>query len=233
MLVLSAMLVGTLAVHVDSSPLPQKTKQNIVGKWDSRIRSNDSSLVVEFSADGSFKQHSVLEKEGRYSIKDNQLTTYVWDDRAKQDKKRIFDVTLDADQLTMKDPNASEEIRLDRTCKIGGQAELAGEWFSANYPGAIRAIPLKAPLRFPAFVEFTKDKKLFFRSIPIRSRSGQYEYSGGVLVLKISGDDPLQTKPHVSSDQIDLKLAKNGPEIPFRRVLGSDCGIPYDVNVGP
>ncbi|SRR5216684_2194738 len=232
--VLPATLLGTCLACLHSSPPPQKGTRSIVGKWDSRIRSGDSDLVVEFFSDASFRQDSVIEREGHYSVKDNTLTTYVWDNNDKKEQKRTFDLTIDVDRLAMKDPNGSMEIRMERTCKAGSsQAEIVGEWFSGDYPGAIRAIPLEAPLRFPVFVEFTKDKKLFFRSMPIRSRRGQYEYSGGVLVLKISGEDPLQTKPHVSSDQIDLKLTKNGPEIPFRRVLGSDCGIPYSGNTGP
>jgi hypothetical protein len=231
---LSGMLVATSPACVDSGPLPQKNTPSIVGKWDSKIRSGDSDLIVEFFADGSFKQHSVVEREGHYSLKDNKLTTYVWDNKEKKEQKRIFDLTLDGNQIAMKDLDSSAEIRMNRTCKAGPtQAGIVGEWFSTNYPGAIHVIPLEAPLRFPAFVEFTKDKKIFFRSLPIRSRQGQFEYSSGMLVLRFPGEDPLRSKTRVSSDQTDLKLTKNGPEIPFRQVLGSDCGTPYVVDTGP
>jgi hypothetical protein len=162
------MLAATCPACVHPGPPPQKNTPSIVGKWDSKIRSGDSDLIVEFFADGSFKQHSVVEREGHYSLKDNKLTTYVWDNKEKKEQKRIFDLTLDGDQIAMKDADSSAEIRMNRTCKAGpNQAGIIGEWFSTNYPGAIRAIPLEAPLRFPAFVEFTKDKKIFFRSLPI------------------------------------------------------------------
>jgi hypothetical protein len=213
-----------LATYTLAHGHSDKNEHGILGKWDSRIRSNDSGLTLQFSPDGTVKENSDFEKAGRYSLKDNRLTTYVLDAKEGREKQREFDLSLDGDNITMKESTGGPEIHMERICK-GGSAtnEILGEWFSPNYPGAIRALPAELPLRFPAFVEFTKDKKMFFRSIPVKTVQGQYELSDGVLVLTFPSEPPAKTKGRISPDQTDIRITAKGPEIPFRRVIGSDC----------
>ena len=209
-----------------SDHVPAESKHSILAKWDSRIRSNGSGLTLEFLSDGTFKENADFEKEGRYALKDNHLTTYMWDVIDHREKQRAFDLTMGGDHITMKELNGTAEIHLERVCKNGSTLDdILGEWFSPNYPGAMPVFrfPAETPLRWPAFVEFTRDKRLFFRSTPVRSTQGQYEFSDGVLLLKLPGEPPLKSKPHVSSDQTNIRIATKGPEIPFRRVTGSDC----------
>jgi hypothetical protein len=203
---------------------PDKNEHGILGKWDSRIRSKDSGFTLQFFPDGTVKENSDLENAGRYSLKDNRLTTYVLDAKDGSEKQRAFDLALDGDNITMKESTGGPEIHMERVCK-GGSAvnDIVGEWYSPNYPGAIRAFPLEQPLHFPAFVEFTKDKKIFFRSTPLKITQGQYQLSDGVLVLTFPNEPPFKTKVRISPDQTDIRISKQGPEIPFRRVTGSDC----------
>lgn len=201
-----------------------KNKHSILGKWDSQIRSNGSGLTLEFLSDGTFRDDSDFEKEGRYALKDKRLITYTWDFKERREKQRAFDLTLSGDNITMKESNGAAEIQMERVCKSGsGLDDILGEWFSPNYPGAVPVFPAEMPLRFPAFVEFTRDKRVFFRSTPVKSTRGQYEFSDGALVLNLPSEPPLKSKPHVSSDQADIRIATKGLEIPFRRVTGSEC----------
>jgi hypothetical protein len=200
-----------------------KDAHSIVGKWDSRIRSNGSGIILEFFPDGTVRKNSDFEKEGRYALKDNRLTTFVWDAKENREKQRIFDLRLDADHITIKESNGAPEIQMERVCKGGpASADVVGEWFSSNYPGAIPVFPLEMPLRFPVFVEFAHNK-LFFRSAPTKSTQGQYEFSDGSLLLTFPGEPPFKSKPRVSAEQTDIRISTKGPEIPFRRVTGSEC----------
>jgi hypothetical protein len=214
----------TLSTYTPAHGPSDKNEHGILGKWDSRIRSKDSGLTLGFLPDGTVKEDSDLEKAGRYSLKDNRLTTYVLDGKEGSEKPREFDLALDGDNITMKESTGVAEIHMERVCK-GGPAvsDILGEWYSSNYPGAIRAFPAEQPLHFPAYVEFTKDKKIFFRSTPLKTIQGQYEFSNGVLVLTFPNEPPFETKVRVSPDQTDIRISKQGPEIPFRRVTGSDC----------
>jgi len=161
-----------------------KDKHSIVGKWDSVIRTNGSGLTLEFLSDGTFRENADFEKEGRYALKDDQLTTYVWDSKENREKQRVFDLRLNRDNIAMKESNGAVEIQMERVCKgSSAPADILGEWFSPNYPGAIPVFPADMPLRFPVFVEFTREKKIFFRSTPTKSTQGQYEFSGGALLL--------------------------------------------------
>ena len=202
-----------------------KDKHSILGKWDSRIRSNNGSgLTLEFLSDETFREDADFEKEGRYTLKDNRLTTYTWDVKESREKQRAFDLTISGDNITMKESSGTAEIHMDRVCKSGSAVDnILGEWFSPNYPGAVPVFPAEMPLRFPVFAEFTRDKRVFFRSTPVKSTRGQYEFSDGVLVLNLPSEPLLKSKPHVSSDQADIRIATKGPEIPFRRVTGSEC----------
>jgi Family of unknown function (DUF5640) len=222
---LLVILPMTLSAYSPAHGPSHKNEHGILGKWDSRIRSNDSGVMLEFSSDGTVKENSDLEKAGRYSLKDNRLTTYVLDAKEGREKQREFDLSLDGDNITMKESTGGPEIHMERICK-GGSAttEILGEWFSPNYPGAVRAFPAELPLRFPAFVEFTKEKKLFFRSTPLKIIQGQYELSDGVLVLTFPNEPPAKTKVRISPNLTDIRITTKGPEIPFRRVTGSDCG---------
>jgi len=222
---LLVILPMTLSAYSPAHGHSDKNEHGILGKWDSRIRSNDSGLTLQFFPDGTVKENSDLEKAGRYSLKDNRLTTYVLDAKEGREKQREFDLSLDGDNITMKESTGGPEIHMERICK-GGSAtnEILGEWFSPNYPGAIRALSTELPLRSPAFVEFTKDKQIFFRSSPLKTIQGQYEFSDGVLVLTFPNEPPAKTKVRISPDQTDIRITTKGPEIPFRRVVGSDCG---------
>jgi hypothetical protein len=212
------------STHGYPDPGADKNKHSILGKWDSRIRSNGSGLTLEFLPDGRFREDADVEKEGRYELKDNHLTTYTWDVKESREKQRAFDLTLGGDHVTMKESNGPAEVHLERVCKSGSALDnILGEWFSPNYPGAINVFPAEMPLRFPAFVEFTRDKRMFFRSTPVKSTQGQYEFSDGTLLLRLPSEPPLKSKPRVSSDQTDIRIATRGPEIPFRRATGSDC----------
>ncbi len=221
--------------HCFPSHTADKNKHSILGKWDSRIRSNSSGLTLEFLSDGTFREDANVEKEGRYALKDNRLTTYTWDVKESREKQRAFDITLSGDNITMKESNGTAEIHMDRVCKSGSAlGEILGEWFSPNYPGAVPVFPAEMPLRFPAFVEFTRDKRVFLRSTPVRSTQGQYEYSAdGALVLNLPNEPPLKSKPHVSSDQSDIRISTKGPEIPFRRVTGSECAAQLNPSKQP
>jgi hypothetical protein len=223
-----------LSIHGYPGPASDKNKHSILGKWDSRIRSNGSGLTLEFLSDGTFREDADFEKEGRYALKDTHLTTYAWDVKESREKQRAFDLTLSEDHITMKESNVTAEIRLERVCRSGTASDdILGEWFSPNYPGAIPVFPAEAPLRFPVFVEFTRDKKMFFRSTPVKSTQGQYEFSDGALLLKLPSEPPLKSKPHVSSDQTDIRIATRGPEIPFRRVTGSECAAQLNPSKQP
>jgi hypothetical protein len=215
----------TLSTYTPAHGPSNKNEHGILGKWDSKIRSNDSGLTLEFSSDGTVKENSDFEKAGRYALKDNRLTTYILDAKEGRQNQREFDMALDGDNITMKESTGRAEIHMGRVCKgdpaING---ILGEWFSPNYPGAVRAFPAELPLRFPAFVEFTKEKKLFFRSTPLKIVQGQYEFSDGVLVLTFPSEPPAMTKVRITPDQTDMRITTKGPEIPFRRVTGSDCG---------
>jgi hypothetical protein len=222
------------STHGYPGPSPDKNNHSILGKWDSRIRSNGSGLTLEFLSDGTFRENGDFEKEGRYALKDNHLTTQTWDVKEKQEKQRAFDLTMGGDHITMKESNGTAEIQMERVCKSGSTVnDIFGEWFSPNYPGAIPVFPAEVPLHFPTFVEFTHDKKVFFRSTPVKSTQGQYEFSDGTLVLRLPGEPPLKSKPHLSSEQTDVRIATKGPEIPFRRVTGSECAARFQPSKQP
>lgn len=230
---LAALSIVSLA-HGFPNHAADKNKHSILGKWDSRIHSNGSSLTLEFLPDGTFREDAVVEKEGRYALKDNRLTTYTWNVKEGQQKQQTFDLVLSGDNITMKESNGTAEIHMDRVCKSGSAlGDILGEWFSPNYRDAVPVFPLEMPLRFPVFVEFTRDKRIFFRSTPLKSTRGQYEFSDGTLVLTLPTEPPLNSKPHVSSDQADIRIVEKGPEIPFRRVTGSDCGAPLKPSKQP
>jgi hypothetical protein len=163
--------------------------------------------------------------DGRNATKNNHLTTYTWDDaKESREKPQDFDLTLGADHITMNESNGTAEIHLERVCKSGSAVDhILGEWFSPNYLGSIPVFRVEVPLRFPAFVEFTRDKRVFFPSTPVKSTHGQSELLDGMLALKLPSEPPLKSKPHVSSssDQTGIRVATKGPEIPFRRVSGS------------
>jgi hypothetical protein len=74
---------------------PDKNSHSIVGKWDSRIRSNGSGITLEFFSDGTVQEISDFEKERRYALKDNRLTTFVWDAKENREKQRVFDPRLE------------------------------------------------------------------------------------------------------------------------------------------
>ena len=225
MRVFLVILPMTLSTYTPTHGNSDKNEHGILGKWDSRIRSNDSGLTLQFFPDGTVKENSDLEKAGRYSLKDNRLTTYSLDAKEGREKQRVFELALDGDNITMTESAGGPEIHMERVCKgapaING---ILGEWYSANYPGAIRALSAELPLRFPAFVEFTKDKKIFFRSTPAKTVQARYEFSDGLLVLTFPNEPPAKTKLRISPDQTDIRITTKGPEIPFRRVTGSDCG---------
>ena len=214
------------ATHSFLGHAADKIKHSILGKWDSRIRFNGSGLTLEFLSDGTFREDANFEREGRYALKDTHLTTYTWDVKESREKQRAFDLVLSGDSITMKESNGTAEIHMDRVCKSASAIDdILGEWFSPNYPGAVPVFPAEMPLRFPAFVEFTRDKRVFFRSTPMKSTQGQYEFSDGALVLNLPSEAPLKSKPHMSSDQADIRIATKGPEIPFRRVTCSECAV--------
>jgi hypothetical protein len=216
-----------------ASPYPDKNTHSIVGKWDSRIRSNGSGITLEFFPDGTVRENSDFEKEGRYALKDNRLTTFIWDAKEGREKQRVFDLRLDGDHITIKESNGAAEIQMERVCKDGSAtANIIGEWFSSNYPGAIPVFATETPLRFPVFIEFTHDK-VFFRSTPIKSTQRQYEFSGGILLLKLPNEPPLKSKPRVTSEQTDIRISTKGPEIPFRRVTGSECAAQLEPTTQP
>ena len=215
------------------SALLSSDKNGILGKWDSRIRSKDSGLTLQFFTDGTVKENFDFENAGRYALKDDHLTTYLWDAKEGREKQRVFDLMLHGDNITIKESTGGPEIHMERVCK-GGSAvnDILGEWLSPNYPGATRVIPLESPLHFPVFVEFTKDKKIFFRSTPVKITEGRYELSDGVLLLRFPNEPPMKTKIRVSPEQTDIRISAQGPEIPFRRVTGSECATqakPVDV----
>src|ERR1700691_4357720 len=222
---LLVILSMALSTYTPAHGPSDKNEHGILGKWDSRIRSKDSGLTLQFFPDGTVKENSDLEKAGRYSLKDNRLTTCVLDAQAGREEQREFDLSLDGDNITMKESTGAPEIHMERICKRASATnEILGEWFSPNYPGAVRAFPAELPLRFPAFVEFTKEKKLFFRSTPLKTVQGQYEFSDGVLVLTFPNEPPAKPKELITPKQRDIQITTKGPEIPFRRVVGSDCG---------
>jgi hypothetical protein len=201
-----------------------KDKYSILGKWDSVIRTNGSGLTLEFLSDGTFRENADFEKEGRYALKDDRLTTYVWDSKESREKQRVFDLRLNGDNIAMKESNGAVEIQMERVCKgSSAPADILGEWFSPNYPGAVPVFPADIPVRFPVFVEFTREMKIFFRSTPTNPKRGEYEFSDGTLLLKLPSESPLKSKPHVSSEQTDLRISAKGPEVPFRRVTGAEC----------
>jgi hypothetical protein len=201
-----------------------KDKHSILGKWDSIIRSRGSGFTFEFLSDGTFRENVDFEIEGRYALKNGRLTIYMWDGKESREKEQVFDLRLDADNIAMKESSGTVEIQMKRACKGGSAtADILGEWYSPNYPGAIPVFPADTPLRFPVFVEFTREKKIFFRSVPTKSTRGQYEFSDGTLLLKLPSELPLKSKPHVSSGQADIRITTKGPNVPFRRVTGSEC----------
>jgi hypothetical protein len=99
-------------------------------------------------------------------------------------------------------------------------------------PGAIPVFPMGSPLRFPVFVEFTHDK-IFFRSTPIKSAQGQCEFSDGSLLVKLPNEPPFKSKPRVNSEQTGIRISTKGPEIPFRRVTGSECAAQLEPTKQP
>src|SRR5437870_2962320 len=102
------------STHGYPDPAADKSKHSILGKWDSRIRSNGSGLTLEFLSDGTFRENADFEKEGRYALKENHLITYTWDVKVNhlitytwdvkesREKQRAFDLKLGGDHITMR-----------------------------------------------------------------------------------------------------------------------------------
>jgi Family of unknown function (DUF5640) len=152
-----------LSTYTPAHGPSDKNEHAILGKWDSKIRSNDSGLTLEFSSDGTVKENSDFEKAGRYALKDNRLTTYVPDAKEGREKQREFDLSLDGDNITMKESTVGAEIHMERVCKgdpaING---ILGEWYSQNYPGAIRAFPLNNHSGSRRLLSSLKRRSYFF-----------------------------------------------------------------------
>jgi hypothetical protein len=221
LLVLVAMIAGTAAQTRDSGSGRSK---DLVGGWDSMVRLADGKgQTLQFSSDGSFAELWDYERQGTYRLKDSQISISTWSDKERRQMKRSFETVQNGQQLALKEAQG-EEIRLTPVCKGATGIGIVREWFSENFPGALPVIRLETLLRFPVFVEFTKDGDVYFRSVPINSTKGSYELSGKKLVLKRDGMAPLELKPRISSKRLDIRIfGSNTPEVFFRRIESSQC----------
>ncbi len=224
LLTLGIVLAGTVAQSRDSGG--DKSKE-LIGRWDAMIRLADGNgQTLQFSGDGSVAESWDYERQGSYRLKGNQLSISTWSEKEQRQKKRLFDTVQDGKQLTLRE-SQGEEIRLTQVCK-GNEVGVGvvREWYSDNFPGAIPVVALTVPLQAPVFVEFTKDGNVYFRSAPIKSTKGSYEFSGKKLILKWDGAAPLELKPRISSKKLDIRIfGDSTPELPFRRIENSECGL--------
>lgn len=223
LLTLGVVLAGTAAQSRDSGG--DRSKE-LIGRWDAMIRRADGSgQTLQFSGDGSVAESWDYERQGSYRLKGNQLSISTWSEKEQRQKERLFETIQNGKQLTLRE-SQGEEIRLTQVCKgdeVG--VGVVREWYSDNFSGAIPVIALTVPLQSPVFVEFTKDGDVYFRSAPIKSTKGSYEFSGKKLILKRDGATPLELKPRISSKKLDIRIFGDGtPELPFRRIENSECG---------
>src|SRR5712692_5803405 len=214
---LGVVLVGTVARSRDSGS--DKSKE-LIGRWDAMIRlPNGSGQTLQFSSDGSVAESWDYERHGSYHLKGSQLSISTWSEKEQRQNKRLFETVQKGRQLTLRE-SQGEEIGLTQVCKgdeVG--VGVVREWYSDNFPGAVPAIALTVPLRSPVFVEFTKDGDVYFRSEPIKSTKGSYEFSGKKLILKRDAAAPLELKPRISSKKLDIRIfGDSTPELPFRRI---------------
>jgi hypothetical protein len=219
LLVLAVILVGT-ATQTSGS---DRSKE-LVGRWDSMIRLADGKgQTLQFSSDGSVAEFWDYEVQGSYRLKGGQLSISTW--KEQRQKKRLFETVLNGKQLTLRE-SQGEEIRLTQVCKGDEMGVgVVREWYSENFPGAVPVIALTVPLQSPVFVEFAKDGDVYFRSAPIKSTKGSYEFSGKKVILKRDGAGPLELKPRIISGRLDIRIfGENTPEIFFRRIESSQCG---------
>jgi hypothetical protein len=227
---LLALLLTPLLVplHARSREAHQK-RESIVGKWSSMIRERDGSgITFEFRADGSFTQTFDYERVARYKLKDNRLSIRAWNSKDSREDEQIFALGFEANELVAKDQNGGMEVRMKPVegGRMVAENNLLGEWFSQNYPGVTPVVPLDLPLRFPAFVEFTKSGQVYFRG-SLRSKSGHYEFSKNVLTTTLDGEASLERKVHVTSNRLDMPIDKSRVLIPFRRVSERDTVLSH------
>jgi hypothetical protein len=224
LVVLGVVLAGTTAQSGDSGS--DKSKE-LIGRWDGMIRlPNGSGQTLQFSGDGSVAESWDYERQGTYSLKGSQLSINTWSEKEQRQKKRSFESVQSGKQLTLKE-SQGEEIKLTQVC-TGGEVGVGvvREWYSDNFPGVVPVIALTVPLQSRVFVEFTKDGYVYFRSVPFKSTKGSYEFSGKKLTLKRDGAVPLELKPRISSRKLDIRILGDGtPELPFRRIESSQCGL--------
>ncbi len=216
LLALGVALTGTVA-----------RSQELIGRWDAMIRLADGSgQTLQFSGDGSVAEFWDYEQQGSYHLKGSQLSISTWNEKERRETKRLFETVQNGKQLTLREAQG-DEIRLSQVCKgreVG--VGVVREWYSENFPSAVPAVGLMVPLQSPAFVEFTKDGGVYFRSAPIKSTKGSYAFSGKKLILKQDGAAPLELKPRISSKKLDIRIfGGNTPELPFKRIENSECGV--------
>ncbi len=220
LVVLGVVLAGTTAQSRDS-------QKELIGRWDAMIRlPNGSGQTLQFSGDGSVAESWDYERQGNYRLKGSQLSISTWSEKEQRQEKRSFESIVNGTQLTLRE-SQGKEIRLTQVCR-GNEVGVGvvREWYSDNFPGVVPVIELTVPLQSRVFVEFTKDGNVYFRSAPIRSTKGSYEFSGKKLILKRDGEAPIELKPRISSKNLDIRiLGDNTPELPFRRVESSECGL--------
>jgi hypothetical protein len=221
---LGVVLVGTIAQSRDSG---SDRSKELIGRWDAMIRlPNGSGQTLQFSGDGSVAESWDYERQGSYHLKGSQLSISIWSEKEHRQKKRLFEGLQNGKQLTLRE-SQGEEIRLTQVCKgdeVG--VGIVREWYSDNFPGVVPVVTLTVPLQAPVFVEFTKDGNVYFRSAPIKSTKGSYEFSGKELILKWDGAVPLELKPRMSSKRLDIRIfGDSTQEIPFRRIESSECGL--------
>jgi hypothetical protein len=220
-LLLLVVLAGTAAQSRDSG-----SSKAVIGRWDGMIRLSDGSgQTLQFSSDGSVGEFWDYEVQGSYHLKGRQLSISTW--RERNEKKRLFEAVINGKQLILKESPKGEEIKFTQACTGNAAgAGVVGEWFSDNFPGAVPVVALTAPLKSPAFAEFTKDGNVYLRSAAIKFKKGSYELSGKKVVLKIEGEPPLELKPRITSKKLDIHIfGDKTPELPFRRIEGSECGV--------
>jgi hypothetical protein len=195
------LLMSSLWVSMPARCRDAHREESIVGKWDSMIRGGDGlGITFEFLPDGSFTQTSDYERTARYKLEGSRLSIKVWNSRDSREDQQVFELRFEANELIERDLNGGREIRMKPVGSGGKPAEnsLVGEWFSENYPGATSVVPLNLPLRFPAFVEFTKNGQVYFRG-PLKSKSGHYEFSNSRLTTTLEGAGSFERKVHLSS----------------------------------
>jgi hypothetical protein len=224
LLTLGVVLAGTAVQSRDSAS--DKSKE-LIGRWDAMIRLADGSgQTLQFSGDGSVAEFWDYERQGSYRLKGSQLSISTWNEKEQRQNKRLFETVQNGKQLTLRE-SQGEEIRLTQVCK-GNEVGVGvvREWYSDNFPGAVPVIALTVPLQSPVFVEFTKDGDVYFRSAPIKSTKGRYEFSGKKAILKRDGAAPLELKPRISSKKLDIRIfGESTQELPFRRIENSECGL--------